>query len=218
MQPERWAKIEKLYHEALELASDQRAAFLDRACAGDAQLRREVEKLIASHEAGTLIQKPALEVAAETVAKDSVQLKAGQIVASYEILDRIGEGGMGEVYRARDKKLDREVAIKVLPQAFSRDRERLSRFQREARILGSLNHPNVGTIYELEESDGAPLLVLELVEGKTLAERLERGRLSIEEAFGLCRQIAEGRWISTGISCQGRTGRRSIGYRPSRRL
>ena len=192
MQPERWAKIEKLYHEALELQPGQRAALLDKASGGDLELRREVEKLISSHEAGTLIQEPAFEVAAKIAAEDSVQLKAGQVITSYEILDRIGVGGMGEVYRARDKKLGREVAIKVLPLAFSQDRERLGRFQREARLLASLNHPNVAAIYGLEESDGMQFLVLELVTGETLAERLKKGRLPVEEALDLCRQIAEG--------------------------
>ena len=192
MQPERWAKIEKLYHESLELEPDQRAAFLDEASDRDPELRQQVEKLIASHEAGTFIEKPALDVAARMATEDSVQLKAGQVITSYEILDRIGVGGMGEVYRARDKKLGREVAIKVLPPAFSEDRERLGRFQREARLLASLNHPNVAAIYGLEESDGMPLLVLELVPGKTLAERLKKGRLAVEEALGICNQIAEG--------------------------
>ena len=192
MEPERWAKIEKLYHEALELEPDQRAAFLDKVSAGDVQLRQEVGKLLSSHEAGTLIQEPALEVAAKMAAEDSVQLKSGQVITSYEILNRIGVGGMGEVYRARDKKLGREVAIKVLPPAFSQDRERLSRFQREARLLAALNHPNIAAIYGLEESEGMPFLVLELVAGETLAQRLKEGRLPVEEALRLCCQIAEG--------------------------
>jgi serine/threonine-protein kinase len=119
-------------------------------------------------------------------------LNPGSKLAGYEILAAIGAGGMGEVYKARDTKLSREVAIKVLPEAFSKDKERLARFEREARLLASLNHPNIAAIYDLEESDGMHFLVLELVLGDTLAERIQRGAISVEEALPLFNQIAEG--------------------------
>ena len=115
----------------------------------------------------------------------------GTKLAHYEILEPIGKGGMGEVYRARDGKLGRDVAIKVLPEEFAKDKERLSRFQREAKLLASLNHPNIASIYGLEESDGVKALVLELVEGPTLAERIAEGPIPVEEALPIARQIAE---------------------------
>ena len=103
-----------------------------------------------------------------------------------------GAGGMGEVYRARDTKLKRDVAIKVLPEEFSRDSDRVSRFQREAQLLASLNHPNIAAIYDLEEADGFRFLILELVEGETLAERLKRGPIPLDDALQIATQIAEG--------------------------
>ena len=118
-------------------------------------------------------------------------LSAGTRLGPYEIIAPLGAGGMGEVYRARDTRLDRTVAIKVLPEAFVRDQERLARFRREAQLLASLNHPNIAAIYELAETDGLRYLVLELVPGETLAERLGRGALPVEEALTVCRQIAE---------------------------
>ena len=109
----------------------------------------------------------------------------------YEILTPIGKGGMGEVYRARDTKLDRDVAIKVLPEEFAANEERLARFEREAKLLASLNHPNIAGIYGLEDSDGVKALVLELVEGLTLAERIEQGPIPVDEAIAIAKQIAE---------------------------
>ena len=121
----------------------------------------------------------------------TLSLEAGHKLAHYEILEPIGKGGMGEVYRARDTKLVRDVAIKVLPEEFAKDKERLARFEREAKLLASLNHPNIASIYGLEESDGVKALVLELVEGPTLAERIAEGPIPIEEALPIARQIAE---------------------------
>ncbi len=120
-----------------------------------------------------------------------MSLLPGTRLGPYEVLAPLGAGGMGEVYRARDTKLGRDVAVKVLPDAFAQDAERLARFEREARVLASLNHPNVAAIYGLEESEGVRFLVLELVEGETLDERLAAGPLPIEEALRLARQIAE---------------------------
>ena len=110
----------------------------------------------------------------------------------YEILERIGAGGMGEVYRAIDKNLGRHVAIKILPAAFAEDKERMARFEREAKLLAVLNHPNIAAIHGLEESEGRRFLVLELVEGETLQARLNRGALPVEEALETCRELAEG--------------------------
>src|SRR5580700_1695583 len=116
----------------------------------------------------------------------------GKRLGPYEILSSIGAGGMGEVYRAHDTKLRRDVAIKVLPEAFAHDPERLSRFQREAKMLAALNHPNIATIHGLEQSSGTSLLVMELVPGETLAERIKRdGAVPVEEALGIAKQIAE---------------------------
>jgi serine/threonine protein kinase len=115
----------------------------------------------------------------------------GRQLGSYRVLSLLGRGGMGEVYRARDSRLGRDVAIKVLPTRFTEDAERLARFESEARMLAALNHPHIGAIYGLEDADGAPALVLELVEGETLADRLRRGPISPPDASGIARQIAD---------------------------
>ena len=118
-------------------------------------------------------------------------LAAGTHIGAYEIVAALGAGGMGEVYRARDTKLNREVALKVLPAAFTGDPDRLARFKREAHVLASLNHPNIGAIYGFEDSDGVTGLVLELVEGPTLADRIARGAIPIAEALAIATQIAD---------------------------
>src|SRR5436309_2237311 len=115
----------------------------------------------------------------------------GTQLGSHEITALLGKGGMGEVYRARDTKLKREVAIKILPDEFSRDADRLSRFQREAEVLASLNHPNIAAIYDLQESNGSRYLVLELVEGETLAERIQRGPIPVAETLDIAKHICE---------------------------
>ena len=120
-----------------------------------------------------------------------MSLGAGTRLAHYEIIEPIGKGGMGEVYRALDTKLDRDVAVKVLPDEFAKDKERLARFEREAKLLASLNHPNIASIYGLEESDGVKALVLEHIEGPTLAERIAEGPIPVEEAIAIGGQIAE---------------------------
>ena len=115
----------------------------------------------------------------------------GTTLAHYNITAKLGAGGMGEVYRANDTRLGRDVAIKVLPPEFAKDDQRLARFEREAQLLASLNHPNIAAIHGLEEAEGERFLVLELVEGETLAERIARGAIPVEESFGLAVQIAE---------------------------
>jgi Tol biopolymer transport system component len=183
MDQERWQKAEELFHAALERRPNAREAFLDGACVADAELRRQVELLLRNvEEAGSFLERPALET---TATLTSVAL-LGRQFGPYRILSPLGSGGMGEVYRAHDNKLGRDVAIKTLPAEFARDPERLARFRREARTLASLNHPNIAAIYGLEESGEADWLVLELVEGETL-----RGPVSIPDALRFAEQIAE---------------------------
>jgi serine/threonine protein kinase len=118
-------------------------------------------------------------------------ISIGQQVGSYEVTALLGKGGMGEVYRARDVKLKREVAIKILPDAFAENPEGVARFEREAKVLASLNHPNIATLHGKEESGGTHFLVMELVEGETLADRLRRGPIPVEEALAIAQQITE---------------------------
>jgi eukaryotic-like serine/threonine-protein kinase len=192
MMQERWQQIEQIYHAALEREESQRAAYLHEVCAGDDALRREVESLLAQEKRGDgFLESPAVEVAAKMLAMDAKRSLSGQQLGSYIIVSMLGAGGMGEVYKARDTKLGREVAIKVLPAAFVHDAERLARFQREARMLASLNHPNIATIHGIEQFDGVQYLVMELVPGETLAERLSGGALSIEESLKIGEQMAE---------------------------
>ena len=114
----------------------------------------------------------------------------GKTLSHYKVIEKIGQGGMGEVYRAEDTNLSREVAIKVLPEQFTKDPQRLARFEREAKLLASLNHPNIAAIYGFKHSDEMHFLVLELVPGDTLAEKVAKGPLPVEEALEVCRQIA----------------------------
>jgi eukaryotic-like serine/threonine-protein kinase len=189
---ERWTIIERIYHEAVERPVADRPAFLDRACAGDASLRDELESLLAN-DGPSLLERSALDVAALDMRQQPVTPSwVGRTIRNYEILALIGAGGMGEVYRARDRSLGREVALKLLPHDVSADPERLRRLEREARMLASINHPMIATLYGLEECEGQRFLVMELVPGRTLAERLRQGALTIRDALDICRQIAEG--------------------------
>ena len=165
---------------------------MDEACAGDSALRRDVESLLAhAAVADDFLRRSALDVAAQHAASPGQALAAGQSIGAFTIVGPIGVGGMGEVYRARDPKLGRDVAIKVLPAMFTVDADRLARFEREARTLAALNHPHIGAIYGLEESGGVLALVLELVEGPTLAERIADGPIPVPESLAIARQIAE---------------------------
>ena len=177
VKPDRWSQVSQLYHAALAQDANERGRFLAQACEGDDALQREVESLLAHEGAAEgFLAAPALEVAAKVMAEDAGGSLSGRQIGGYQILSRLGAGGMGEVYRARDTKLGRDVAFKVLPRAFTADPDRLARFEREARVLASLNHPHIGAIYGVEDSDGVRALVLELVEGETLADRLVQRR------------------------------------------
>lgn len=180
MTPERWGRIKDLFGEAMEREGLDRAAFLEMACAPDPELRAEVETLL-KERTGPRLDSPIQPV--DWVGRD---------LGHFQILQKIGEGGMGVVYRARDRKLGREVAIKMLPAGLTGDPERLSRLQGEARALAQLNHPNVASIYGVEESNGQYAVVMELVEGQTLAGRIAKGALSLREALPIATRIAEG--------------------------
>ncbi len=189
----RWQEVDKLLEAALEREPSQRPAFLDEACAGDEELRREVESLLAAHEgAGSFIEAPALEVAARATGTERARLVAGQQLGSYKILSPLGAGGMGEVYKARDTRIGREVAIKVLPSAFSSDVHSLSRFELEARAAGRLNHPNILAIYDVGTHEESPYIISELLEGETLRDRLGGKSLPLRKAIDYGLQLARG--------------------------
>jgi len=190
MTPERWQKVKEIFQAALDRAPEERSAFLSSACGGDEVLRREVESLIASHEKdGSFIDSPAYEAAADVLSGDQ-ELKAGQTIASYEIISFISRGGMGEVYLAQDKRLSRKVALKLLPASFTNDGDRLRRFEQEARAASALNHPNIVTIHEIGHSDSRHYIATEFIDGETLRARISRTRLEPKEALDIAVQIS----------------------------
>ena len=196
MKAKRWQQVEQLYQAALDIEAGRRGVFLNQACAGDQSLRREVESLLERKaEMETFLETPALELAAEALAEDQAGAPlinlAGSTIAHYRIVEKIGAGGMGEVYRGRDTKLGRDVAIKVLPPYLAHDPDRLRRFEREAHLLAALNHPHIAGIHSLEEVGNTCALVLELVEGPTLADRLAAGPLPVNETLVIAGQIAD---------------------------
>ena len=208
----RWQQIKALFEVTVERRPSERAAFLAAAVGGDDALRGEVESLLASDspERAFTNRLPLADrspvpdaLAALSPSQDATRsqtyLAEGMNVGPYRVMGPLGAGGMGEVYRARDTKLGRDVAIKILPRAFVADADRLARFEREARMLAALNHPHIGAIYGVEETTQStasglarvPALVLELVEGPTLAERLTPGPIPVTEALEIARQIAD---------------------------
>jgi Tol biopolymer transport system component/predicted Ser/Thr protein kinase len=176
---DRWARLEQIYHKAADLPATERDAFLSVACADDPVLRRDVDALL--QHAETAFLEPA----------EPVSL-TGSRIGAYDVREVIGHGGMGVVYHAVDTRLGRDVAIKVLPPAWSADSARRTRFEREARILASLNHPNIANVFDLETSSGIFALVMELVDGETLRERIAAGRLRPSEVITLGEQMAAG--------------------------
>ncbi len=185
MTPERWQQVQDVLEKVLELPPAERSAFLDYACSSDPTLRREVETLLASSD----------DVRSSFLQSSSpphVPLASGTRLGDYEVKSLVGSGGMGEVYRARDSRLGRDVAIKVLPPALVSDSGRLLRFEQEARAAAALNHPNILAVFQMGTHDGAPYLVSELLEGETLRDRLKRGPLSVRKAIDYAVQIARG--------------------------
>jgi serine/threonine-protein kinase len=194
MAADRQRRITDLCRAALERNAADRTAFLREACAGDELLRQDVESLLRyEHAADRFMERPALEEVARVVSpvtESNVDLR-GRRLGVYEIEARIGAGGMGEVYRARDTRLGRDVAIKVLPDALTRSADRRARFAREARLLASLNHPHIAQVYGLEESEDITALAMELVPGDTLDGIIQPRGIKPAQALAIARQICD---------------------------
>ncbi len=186
--PEQWALAERLYHEAASIAIADRHSWLARVC-GDELVRREVESLLAQDASRTgVLDGHALEQVTPEAARENL---AGRQLGGYAFLSLIDEGGMGQVYRARDLTLPRDVAVKVVSPEFTHDAVRRARFRKEAEILASFAHPHIAHIYAFVETEGRFLLAMELVPGETLAACLSRGPMRISEALDVAAQIAE---------------------------
>jgi eukaryotic-like serine/threonine-protein kinase len=176
----------RIFHAAIDLAPEERSDFLNENCRDNEDLRREVEKLLNYQDTGFL-EQPAIGRSAEQIINN--QLKAGQEIGHYKIISALGAGGMSEVYLAEDLKLNRRVALKVLPRLFSEDKERMRRFLREAEFFSSLNHPNIVTIFEVGEVETTHFIVTEFIEGETLHKHAKGKKLSVKSALDVSIQI-----------------------------
>src|SRR5947199_4328701 len=191
MTPARLQTIEEIFHAALDQEPDRVGAFLDTACEGDDVLRRKVEALLASHQrADNFIEAPVAGITTRIIENGQADLLVGRTIGHYKISKRIGTGGMGEVYLATDVTAGRKAALKLLPERFTGDAERLTRFQQEAHALVGLNHPNILTVYEIGEDHSTHYIASELIEGETLRQRLVRGRMEVGEAVNIAIQVA----------------------------
>ena len=192
MTPKRWQQVKEIFNSAIKYQPEERESFLSEVCSDDEALRTEVGSLIASHEkTRNSIDEPAYQAAVDFLVDENSELKPGQIVGAYEILSFISRGGMGEVYLAQDKRLSRKVALKLLPASFTRDNDRLRRFEQEARAASALNHPNIITIYEVAKTESTHVIAAEFVEGETLRSRLSYARLNLNESLHVAIQVAD---------------------------
>src|SRR5207244_1789612 len=191
MTPARLRTIEEIYRTALDQEPDQIRAFLDTSCEGDEVLRRKVEVLLTSRErADNFIETSAIGLATRIIENGQADLPVGRTIGHYKLSERIGTGGMGEVYLATDMTAGRKAALKLLPERFTGDAERLKRFQQEAHAVVGLNHPNILTVYEIGEDHSIHYIASELIEGETLRQRLMRGRMQLSEAVDVAIQVA----------------------------
>jgi eukaryotic-like serine/threonine-protein kinase len=190
--PERWQQVERLYHAVLAQPPSARAAFLDNTCADDADLRAEVDSLLETAARGdAFLEVSALEITARALAAELPRLAIGRRVGAYEILGMLGAGGIGEVYKARDTRLDRTVAIKVLSPAYAENAVWRQRFERESRALAALSHPHICHVFDVGRDGGMDFLVMEYLEGETLAARLARGPIPFDQALRYGIEIAD---------------------------
>jgi serine/threonine protein kinase len=186
-----WTTVKRIHQSALDIDPSERAAFVDAACGDDEGLRREVQELLTySAEAETFLERPAVDVAPTPPGASLEAALVGRTISHYQVLSLLGAGGMGEVYLARDPRLDRTVALKILPGELAADADRMQRFTREAKAASALNHPNVATIYDVGESDGISFIVMEHVEGETLLARISR-RMTPPEVVDIAVQAAD---------------------------
>jgi serine/threonine protein kinase/Tfp pilus assembly protein PilF len=186
-----WTTVKRIHQSALDVDPSERAAFVDESCGGDEALRREVESLLTyAAEAESFLERPAVDIAATPPGASHEATLVGRAISHYQVLSLLGAGGMGEVYLACDPRLDRTVALKILPRELSADADRMQRFTREARAASALNHPNVATIYDVGESDGISFIVMEHVEGETLLGRISR-RMTLPEVVDITVQAAD---------------------------
>ena len=191
MADETWQKVREIFDAALRRQPEERRRFVNQACGEDKTLIAEVESLLSSlGSADSFMERPAVAEVADVIEIETGKLKAGKCFGHYEIVEQIGAGGMGEVYLARDKKLDRKVAVKILNEKFSQDESNLQRFVREAKSASALNHPNILVIHEIGESDRAHYIVSEFVTGKTLREIFREKTLKLSEVLDISIQIA----------------------------
>ncbi len=182
MTPERWQEIEAVLQGALDRPPAERDSFLDDVCAGDEGLKEEANSLINAYdEAGDFIEQPAIAQDARVLIGREQDQRIGREIGPYRIIERLGAGGMGEVYLAQDARLNRMVALKILPAYFASDDARLRRFQSEARAASALNHPNILTIHEVGESEDFRFIATEFIDGQTIRELIAKGDLSVEE-------------------------------------
>ena len=193
MTPERWQRVEEIFQVALDLPEADRASALTHACAGDVELQREAHSLLEAHEAAVdFLEQSALEVDADVLIQEGDERRAGSRIGHYEIVQRLGSGGMGEVYLARDERLARLVALKILPTYFVSDAERLRRFQTEARAASALNHANILTVYEVGESDETHFISAEYIDGQTIRELIADDSLTLGETLDIVNQLLSG--------------------------
>src|SRR5215475_10400499 len=191
MKAARWKKAFDLFQSALERAPEERAEFLDESCQDDEEMRREVESLLTSHQrAENFIEVPAFKAAPEFVPNDSADALIGKLIGHYRIESLIGVGGMGKVYLARDERLGRKAAVKLLPDSLTTDDTQLSRFKNEARAASALNHPNILTVYEIGAEGDVQFIATEYIEGVTLRAALASGRMSAQGALEIAVQVA----------------------------
>jgi serine/threonine protein kinase/Tol biopolymer transport system component len=188
-----WGELDRIFSEARQLPAGEQAAFIASACGANAELRAEAESLLsASNESRDFMEMPAIERLAQLFASDGLALQPGRRIGAYTIVEQLGFGGAGEVWRAKDERLDRDVAIKVLLPHLATDTEKMRRFGEEARAAGKLNHPNILIVHDVGEHDGKPYLVSECLEGRNLRERLKTGPVPPAEAIAIALGIAHG--------------------------